>query len=108
MRKSIIAAGATTAAVVVAMTGLAGPASAADQWEMPDVRTEILQSAVDQVSAASAGTKVKFRYNPRHVNQDVYNLTNWAVCFTSPKQGAEVPQTQKYVYFFVRRLNEKC
>lgn len=96
------------AAVVVAMTGFAGPAAAADQWEMPDVRGEILQTAVNDVRSATGGADLVLRYIPRHVNQDVLNLTNWAVCGTNPAAGNPISQKTKRVLFSVRRPNEPC
>ena len=107
MRKCIIAAGATTAAVVVAMTGLAGPAAAADKWTMPDVRGEILESAIKDVQSATGEVELDLRFQP-NVNQVVYNYTNWAVCATSPSRGREISQKTKRVIFALRRLNEKC
>ena len=108
MRKSIIAAGATTAAVVVAMTGLAGPAAAADQWVMPTTKGEILQTAINDVHAATGGAELNIQFVPRHVNQEVYNYSNWAVCATSPSAGKNISQKSKRVIFSLRRLNEKC
>ena len=108
MRKSIIAAGATTAVVVVAMTGLAGSAAAAEKWTMPDVRGEILQSAINDVQSVTGDVELDLRFAPRSVNQEVYNYSNWAVCATSPSRGSEISQKTKRVYFSLRRLNEKC
>lgn len=108
MRKSIIAAGATTAAVVVAMTGFAGPAAAADQWVMPTTRGEVLQTAINDVRAAAGGAELDIRFVPRHVNQEVYNYSNWAVCGSSPSAGKNISQKTKRVVFSLRRLNEKC
>ncbi|MHA0286108.1 hypothetical protein ACXYX3_06590 [Mycobacterium sp. C3-094] len=107
MRKSIIAAGATTAAVVVAMTGLAGPAAAADKWTMPDVRGEVLESAIKDVRSVTGDVELDLRFQP-NVNQVVYNYSNWAVCATSPRRGGEISQKTKRVIFALRRLNEKC
>lgn len=108
MRKGIIAAGATTAAVVVAMTGFAGPAAAADKWVMPDVRGEVLESAIKDVRSVTGDVELDLRFVPRHVNQDVYNYSNWAVCVTSPNRGSQISQKTKRVIFSLRRLNEKC
>ena len=108
MRNSIIAAGATTAAVVVAMTGFAGPAAAAeDQWVMPTTRGEILQTAINDVRAAAGNADLDIRFRP-NVNQVVFNYSNWAVCWSSPNSGKEISQKTKRVYFGLRRLNEKC
>ncbi|MCG7592788.1 hypothetical protein [Mycobacterium sp. PSTR-4-N] len=107
MRKCIIAAGSTAAAVVVTMTGLAGPATAADQWIMPDVRGEILENAINDVRAVTGDAELDMRFQPK-VNQVVYNYSNWAVCWTAPKRESQISQKTKRVYFGLRRLNEKC
>lgn len=96
------------ATVVVAMTGLAGPASAADKWIMPDVRGEVLQTAVNDVQSVVGDVELDMRFVPRNVNQVVYNLTNWAVCATSPSRGSQISQKTKRVIFSLRRLNEDC
>ena len=96
------------ATVVVAMTGLASPASAADKWIMPDVRGEVLETAVKDVRAVTGDVELDLRFVPRHVNQEVYNLTNWAVCSTSPSRTREISQKTRRVIFSLRRLNEKC
>ena len=83
MRKQMVAAGMASA-MVVASVGLAGPAAAADQWEMPDVRGEILQTAINDVRSVTGDVELDLRFVPRNVNQVVYNYTNWAVCSTSP------------------------
>lgn len=96
------------AAVVVMMTGLAAPASAAEKWTMPDVRGEVLETAIKDVRSVTGDVELDLRFVPRNVNQDVYNLTNWAVCATSPSRGSEISQKTKRVIFSLRRLNEKC
>ncbi|RZT18912.1 hypothetical protein EV589_3174 [Mycobacterium sp. BK558] len=96
------------AAVVVAMTGLAGPAAAAEKWVMPSVGGEILETAINDVRAVTGDVELDLRFVPRHVNQVVYNYTNWAVCTTSPRPGSEISQKSKRVIFSLRRLNEKC
>ena len=108
MRKYVGAAGATVAAVVVAMTGLAGPAAAADKWTMPDVRGETLDKAIKDVRGVTGDVELDLRFVPRSVNQEVKNFTNWAVCATSPSSAREISQTSKRVIFSLRRLNEKC
>lgn len=107
MRKQMVAA-AMASAMVVASVGLAGPAAAADEWLMPDVQGEILQTAVNDVRAVTGDVELDLRFVTRNVNQNVYNLTNWAVCRTSPAIGNPISQKTKRVIFSVRRPNEKC
>lgn len=100
-------AGAAALAVFAAI-GSAGQAAAADQWIMPTTKGLILQRAVDAVHDVTGDAPVKFYYVPRHVNQDVINLTNWTVCSSSPGAGKVISQKSKKVTFSVRRPNEKC
>lgn len=106
MRKSSLAA--AVAAVIMIMTQLAAPAVAQDSWEMPDVRGEVLANAVEGVRDATGDVELDLRFLPRNVNQEVLNLSNWAVCATSPARGAEISQKTRRVLFSVRRLNESC
>ncbi|KMO83354.1 hypothetical protein BST22_20140 [Mycolicibacterium chubuense] len=109
MRKHMVAAVATTSAFLAAMTGLAGPAAAADdEWVMPDVRGEVLDAAVSDVQSVVGDVELDLRFVPRDYNQQVYNLTNWAVCATSPRPEGEISQETKRVIFSLRRLNEEC
>ncbi|KMO71135.1 hypothetical protein [Mycolicibacterium chlorophenolicum] len=93
---------------------LAGNAAADDAastgtWTMPDVKGSILQTAVDDVRSAAGDAPIQFQFVPRHVNQVVYNLTNWAVCYTSPNADRDVSSAKKQkVILSLRRLNEKC
>ena len=107
MRKQMVAA-AMASAMVVASVGLAGPAGAAEKWTMPDVRGEVLETAIRDVQAVTGDVELDLRFVPRNVNQVVYNYTNWAVCSTSPSRGSEISQKTKRVIFSLRRLNEKC
>lgn len=108
MRKNAAAVGATIAASAIMLTGLAAPAAAQEQWLMPDVRGEVLQSALNDVHGVTGDAELNITYFTVNVRQDVYNLTNWAVCATSPVRGKEISQKTKKVVFAVRRLNEKC
>ena len=75
---------------------------------MPDVRGEVLANAVKDVQAVTGDVELDLRFLPRSVNQEVLNLTNWAVCATSPTRGADISQKSRRVLFSVRRLNESC
>ncbi|KGI67292.1 hypothetical protein MJO55_07170 [Mycolicibacterium rufum] len=106
MRKQMAAA-AMASTAVVASVGLAGPAAAQDEWIMPDVRGEILETAINDVRAVTGDVELDIRLQP-NVNQVVYNYSNWAVCATSPRPDREISQKTKRVIFALRRLNEKC
>lgn len=90
------------------MTGFAVPAAAAEDWVMPTTRGEVLQTAINDVRAAAGGAELDLRFVPRHVNQEVYNYSNWAVCATNPGVGKNISKKTKRVVFSLRRLNEKC
>lgn len=106
MRKQMVAA-AMASAAVVASVGLAGPAAAQDEWVMPDVRGEILETAINDVRSVTGDAELDIRFQPS-TNQVVYNYTNWAVCATSPRRGNEISQKTRRVIFALRRLNENC
>ncbi|WP_163726189.1 hypothetical protein [Mycolicibacterium psychrotolerans] len=107
MRKQMVAA-AMASAMVVASVGLAGPAAAQDEWVMPDVRGEVLETAIKDVRSVTGDVELDLRFVPRNVNQVVYNYTNWAVCATSPSRERVISQKTKRVIFSLRRLNEDC
>src|SRR5690242_20130043 len=85
---------ASFACVMVAATCVAGPAVAAPAAsdasadpgavEIPKVRDLKLSEAVEQIRAATAPIEPKFKYADLHDSQNVYNLTNWVVCYTWP------------------------
>ncbi|TFV58203.1 hypothetical protein E4P42_12600 [Mycobacterium sp. PS03-16] len=73
--------------VVSASIGLASPAAAATEWEMPDVEGQILQSAWDAVLATSEGAVVPATSSADGMPYEQINLTNWVVCAQSPSEG---------------------
>ena len=109
MRKQLKMALATALAGV-GMVGVAAPAAAAQEgnpgpWEMPDVRYELLQRAIDSVVAATDGADVQFDIRNRLSPNEVINYTNWEVCYTSPTAGSNISQKTKKVILLVRRPN---
>ncbi len=106
MRKQMVAA-MMASAMTLASVGLAGPAAAQDEWVMPDVKGEILETAINDVKSVTGDVDLDLRFQP-NVNQVVYNYTNWAVCGTYPKADKDISQKTKRVIFSLRRLNEKC
>lgn len=84
------ATGLLGAAVLVAGSlGLAGPASAATSWEMPDVEGLILQEAWDEIVSTSEGALVPETSAADGMPYEQINLTNWVVCEQSPSEGDE-------------------
>ncbi|VEG56096.1 Uncharacterised protein [Mycolicibacterium aurum] len=75
--------------LVAGAIGAAGPA-AADNWEMPNVEGEVLQSAWDAVVAATDGALVPETSTAEGPPFEQINLTNWEVCAQSPSAGEEV------------------
>lgn len=108
MRKRILLALATAPALLVPSVGVAGSATAAEGWVMPNLRGEVLQTAISDIHGITGDAELNMRYIPTHVNQNVYNFTNWAVCAQTPSPGKEISQKTKRVVLYVRRLNEKC
>lgn len=100
------------AAVVAAggMVGVAAPAAAAQEgnpgpWEMPDVRGEILQRAINSVLDVTGDVDLKLQIRNRLSAQEVINYTNWEVCAQSPRGGEEISPKSKRVVLVVRRPN---
>lgn len=81
--------GAATCLFVATGIAAAGPA-AADNWEMPNVEGEVLQSAWDAVVAATDGALVPETSTAEGPPFEQINLTNWEVCAQSPSAGEEV------------------
>ena len=111
MRKQLkIALAAVTAAS--GMLAVAAPAVAAQEgnpgpWEMPDVRGEILQRAVDSVLDVTGHVDLDLEVRNRLSAQEVINYTNWEVCAQVPRGGQNISQKGKRVILVVRRPNAK-
>ncbi|MDA2890494.1 hypothetical protein PDG61_06205 [Mycolicibacterium sp. BiH015] len=69
--------------------GAASPAMA-DEWKMPDVEGELLQSATDAVLEASEGAVSPETSVASGPPFEQINLTYWEVCSQSPEAGEEV------------------
>lgn len=90
--------------------GMATPAAAAQDgnpgpWEMPDVRGEILQRAIDSVLDVTGDVDLDLEVRNRLSAQDVINYTNWEVCAQAPRGGSEISMKTKRVILVVRRPN---
>ncbi|KUI25836.1 hypothetical protein AU196_23025 [Mycobacterium sp. IS-1742] len=70
--------------------GMAGPASAAEAWAMPDVEGMILQQAWDEILSTSDGALVPETSAADGTPYEQINLTNWVVCEQSPSEGGVV------------------
>ncbi|MGE2717627.1 hypothetical protein ACQI4L_26500 [Mycolicibacterium litorale] len=84
------AIGLVGAVTVLAAIGLAGPAAAADSWEMPDVEGAILQEAHDTIVSTTEGVLVPETSTADGTPYEQINLTNWVVCAQSPAAGGTI------------------
>ncbi|BCI51747.1 hypothetical protein NIIDNTM18_10250 [Mycolicibacterium litorale] len=82
--------GLVGAVTVLAAIGLAGPAAAADSWEMPDVEGAILQEAHDTILSTTGGAVVPQTSTADGTPYEQINLTNWVVCSQSPSAGGTI------------------
>ncbi|MDG4666542.1 hypothetical protein [Mycobacterium sp. 236(2023)] len=80
--------GATSLLFATAV-GAASPALA-DEWTMPSVEGELLQSATDAVLEASNGAVSPETSVSSGPPFEQLNLTNWVVCAQSPEAGEEI------------------
>ena len=108
MLKQIAVRVATTCALAAATIGFAGPAAAATEtvWVMPNVRNMLLQHAVNAVLDVTGPVDLDITPVDLKNGQDVINLTNWQVCYQSPRAGSEISQTKKRVALYVKRFNQ--
>ena len=82
-----IAAGTVVFATSLALS--APPAMAAPTtWEMPDIRGMNLAAAQEVYTAATDGAGPELKYRNASGPGEVINLTNWTVCWQSPKAGS--------------------
>lgn len=108
MRKQFAATVAATMAVSTGLFGFAAPAAAAQEgnpgpWEMPDVRGETLQRAIDSVLSVTGDVDLDLLILNRKDVREVINYTNWEVCQQNPRGGQNISQKTKRVAFAVRR-----
>lgn len=108
MRKVGIAAFSLTSAVFAGAVLLAGQATAAQTWEMPDVKGMNLEQAESVILDMTGETKVAMRsFNTTGATQEQLNPTNWIVCYQYPLAGNELTD-KTGIAFGVRRPNEDC
>ncbi|WP_418602668.1 hypothetical protein [Mycolicibacterium sp. SCSIO 43805] len=110
MRKQFVATLAAMMAASAGMMGFAAPAAAAQEgnsgpWEMPDVRGEILQRAIDSVLSVTGDVDLDLELRNRKDVREVINYTNWEVCAQAPRGGENISQKSKRVILVVRRPN---
>ena len=98
------------AAVMAAggMLTVAAPAAAAQEgnpgpWEMPDVRGEILDRAIDSVLSVTGDVDLDLEIRNRKDVREVINYTNWEVCAQAPRGGQSISPKAKRVILVVRR-----
>ncbi|MCK0174564.1 MULTISPECIES: hypothetical protein [Mycobacteriaceae] len=88
--------------------GLAGPAAAQDEWDMPDFRGMTLQGAVDEVAAVTDGAPLTLNvFNTTGAPQQITNATYWIVCYQNPSVGSSITLDSK-VSLGLRRPNTSC
>ena len=107
MRKELKTA---LAAAVAAggMVTLSAPAAAAQEgnpgpWEMPDVRGEILDRAIDSVLSVTGDVDLDLEIRNRKDVREVINYTNWEVCAQAPRGGQNISKKAMRVILVVRR-----
>ena len=110
MQKQILVA-VSTMAVVAGAVGFAAPAAAVEDvvpganpapWVMPEVRSMLLDHAVDAVLGVTGPAELDLRLISAG-NQNVFNFTNWDVCRQSPSAGKEISQKTKRAILYVSR-----
>lgn len=92
MRKCALGRIGAATLLAAGAIGLAGPAAAADSWEMPDVRGLILQEADDLIASATGGAVVARTSDANGMPYEQINLTNWVVCSQSPAAGGTISE----------------
>lgn len=91
-RHKTVVAG-VSALLLVLSVGVAGPAGADPTAEMPDVEGKNLQTAAGDITDALAGLDQGLNIMRNDGSSGVFiNLTNWIVCWQSPKAGEEVTE----------------
>ncbi len=105
---------AVAMASIGAVLGVTAPMAAAQEtetWEMPALKEELLQDAVDSVISAAGEENIKFNLYDSEYNQVVYNYTNWIVCGQSPSAEKEVtinPEKPQTVTLALSRPSAGC
>ncbi|OBB75578.1 PASTA domain-containing protein [Mycolicibacterium monacense] len=84
MKYCIAAGAAVLSAALTAAPAMAAPT----QWTMPDLRGMNLAAAQEMYTAVTEGGGPKLKYSNGSGPGAVLNLTNWTVCWQSPKAGS--------------------
>ncbi|PRC46458.1 hypothetical protein C6A85_89980 [Mycobacterium sp. ITM-2017-0098] len=108
-----LAVGAAAIGLGLAGVVVTAPIAAAqdtEAWTMPALKGEVLQDAVDSVTAAAGEENVTLSIFPDGMNQVIYNYTNWLVCSQSPaaETAVEIGREPKTIYMAVKRPSEGC
>ncbi|MFB1295275.1 hypothetical protein ACAG24_007165 [Mycobacterium sp. pW049] len=94
--------------------GITSPVAAAQEgetWEMPALKEELLQDAVDSVISTAGEENIRFNLYDRDMNQVIYNYTNWIVCAQYPAAAKEVtvnPEKRQTVTLALSRPAAGC
>lgn len=106
----VVAVAMASCGMALGMTAPVAAAQDAETWEMPALREEVLQNAVDSILATAGEENVKFSIINQTANQVVYNYTNWLVCGQSPKadEAVEIDSKPKTIYLAVNRRTDGC
>jgi hypothetical protein len=107
----VVAIAMASCGMALGMTAPVAAAQDTETWEMPALRDEVLQNAVDSVIEAAGEDNIKWNIYDRDLNQVVYNYTNWVVCGQSPSAESIVkvnPAKPQTVVFAVRRRTGGC
>ena len=107
----MVAIAMTSCGMALGMTAPVAAAQDSETWEMPGLRNEVLQNAVDSVIAAAGEGNVRWNIYDRDMNQVVYNYTNWVVCGQAPSAESEVtvnPAKPQTVTLALSRRSAGC
>ncbi|MCZ0729005.1 hypothetical protein [Mycolicibacterium iranicum] len=107
----VVAVAMASCGMALGMTAPVGAAQTGETWEMPGLKRELLQDAIDSVESAAGAGNVKFSLYDLGYNQVVYNYTNWIVCAQSPAAEKEVtinPNKPQLVTFALQRPAVGC
>ncbi|MDA2894689.1 hypothetical protein PDG61_27520 [Mycolicibacterium sp. BiH015] len=107
----VVAIAMASCGMALGMTAPVAAAQEGETWEMPAVKEELLQDAVDSIISAAGEENVKLAPYDSELNQVIYNYTNWIVCAQSPAAEKEVtinPAKPQAVYLALKRPAAGC
>jgi hypothetical protein len=107
----VVAVAMASFGMALGVTAPVAAAQDAETWEMPGLRNELLQNAVDSVIATAGEDNITFNLYDKDMNQVIYNYTNWIVCGQSPAADKEVtinPAKPQRVTFALARPASGC